>query len=814
MMKNSIRPKKQVWWRRLLRACMAVIAVCLVAVSVILLFVQTESGRKLLADTLSESFTGEGITVKVTGIKRGLPALVAFDGLSIADVDGEWLKLDSVRLEWAWSKLLIGKIKINSLSVESIDIVRKPSFPEKNAAEGSSSSSVLQKVKFELKTLLLKEICLGSDLTNQSSRFSVKSDSALLKMPRKLMVRLELGGGVYGKVDLRCDNRSVNGELEVTVVDLAPIGSVMGFVTEGAWRCESKFSNSDGRQALRIESDINMNLGDVGAVSNLAVHVDLDDLYGVPSGKAEVICRYLNWNELALDEFMLGVQSRDGVLALAADAAGSWQVPFAVSTTGSVTFAESRLALAIENIAVTVADIDTGSASATLSMPMPWLQGKSKKSDDAGVKMAIKIDATIDVFGNLPVLANSSVKGGLMVDLSYHKRTSGVILEGKCSLKDAYYENYIIGTIIDKINVTAMAEDNGINISDGSATDGKSGRLELRGSLDLSSIKERLLELSIDMNKCVVLRKDDLQAMASGSVQLKGVGGDVAATGLLNIDEGRMDLNSMAPALPLVLVDSGSEKVVTEKVDKGSQKKRWSSDIKIKTVGPFYIVGKGLNSVWGADLHFVNGKGGMGLKGEVESRSGSFLFLSRKFVFDRGQISFDGRWPSVPTLNIVMIHERADIKARMIISGKADNPKISMDSIPAMPEDEVFAHILFGKNLSQISAFQAVQVATSMQGMRDGTNIDFMQRTKQSFGLDKVGFGTIDDGDDSGGETTTLAVGKYLTEGLYTEINAPIGVGSDARVTVEYEVRPNLTIETEAGMNMRPGMGVNWKIDY
>ncbi len=812
-MKKKNRQKRKVWWRRLLRAVVVICVVLLLVSTCFLLFVQMDVGRTLLADSLSESFSGDGKVLKITGIKRGLPALVAFDGLSIADEDGEWLKLDDLRLEWAWSKLLIGKIKISSLSAGRIDILRKPIFPKKQEGASSSSASFLQKVKFELQSLLLKEIRLGSDFANASSLLAVKSDHALLKTPRKFMVKLEFKGGVDGEIDISCSSRRVNGQLAIAVIDLTPIGDVMGVAVEGALTCESEFSDSDGRQALRLESSINMVLEDVGAVSNLAVRVDLDDLYGIPSGVAEVSCRHLDWNKLTLERFVLGVQSQDAVLALAGDMAGNWQVPFSVATTGNVTFAESRLALDIENIAVAVAGIDAGSGSATLSMPTPWLQQKSK-NHDADIKVAVKVDAKIDPFSHLPLLANSSVKGGLMIDLSCLKADSDVVLQGECSLKNAYYENYIIGTIIDKINVTATADDNRITISDGSATDGKSGRLELRGSLDLSSIKERLLELSLNMNKCVLLRKDDLQATASGNIQLKGVGGDIALTGLVNIDEGRMDLNSMAPALPPVLVDSASAKVATEKVDKGSRKKKWSSDIKIKTVGPFYIVGKGLNSVWGADLRFANNQSGILFTGEVESRSGSFLFLSRKFIFDRGQISFDGHWPSVPTLNIVMIHERADLKARMTISGKSDNPKISMDSIPSMPEDEVFANILFGKNLSQISAFQAVQVATSMQGMRDGTNIDFMQRTKQSFGLDKVGFGTVDADNDSGEEMTTLAVGKYLTEGLYTEINAPIGVGSDARVTVEYEVRPNLTIETEAGMNMRPGMGINWKVDY
>jgi autotransporter translocation and assembly factor TamB len=905
-MKNKSAKNKKVW-RRLVRA-VAYLSVLLVVLTVfLLLFVQTVPGRKILAKVLSEKISGNGLYVKISGIEKGLPAVVAVDALTVSDKQGQWLQVDDVRLEWAWREIFGGKFKVNLVQIGSIEVMRKPvkGKGKKKRQYSPPDLSFLKKDRFEIGKLLLSKVHLAKDLSKRDITFSVSADRALQQVAGKLKSELlfagDLSGNVIAELNLSgqtgegglalsvlvdsvqvlsaksdllkfdCSvlfhdsyytgatgvllerdgasvtgsfdyrksidsfavsnvliksgasqvagnivvdaDKRIDGKFDLSLSDLEQLGNIVDIEAGGYIECNALFAGSAGEQSLQVKMSGNGFVGSVVAVSNLVFDLDITDVYNISNGMANISCDYIGWKTLVLNKSEIGMKSGKDAQMLTGNIDGKWGIAsFALSATGGLTFADNIIGLDISTVSASFAEIEVEQASVSFNIPV----GRRKNDKAAGVdlKIAIKSDARIDALSHLPIFVNNIIKGDLGVDLVYHKQASGVTLRGKSSLKNGYFENYISGTIFDNLNIALEAHDRKLVITEGNATDGRSGNISLGGYLDLSSFIKRILDIDVNFKNCLLFRRDDLEMTASGDLKLKGVGNDLNFTGSINVNDGRVDMNNMAPSSPMVLVDSNIAKEEDDIEGDKPHSWGWNTDIAIKTVGSFYIVGQALSSVWGADLHFINGKNGAGLKGEVEARSGSFLFLSRKFIFDRGQVSFDGGWPPVPSVNIVMIYERADIRARLIISGKADNPRISMDSIPAMPEDEVFAHILFGKNLSQISSLQAVQIATSMQGMRDGSNIDFMQKTKQSFGFDKLGFDTMDNNDGTDGTSTTLAVGKYLGEGLYTEVNAPIGGKSDTRVSVEYELRRNLTVETEAGVNMRLGLGINWKKDY
>lgn len=59
----------------------------------------------------------------------------------------------------------------------------------------------------------------------------------------------------------------------------------------------------------------------------------------------------------------------------------------------------------------------------------------------------------------------------------------------------------------------------------------------------------------------------------------------------------------------------------------------------------------------------------------------------------------------------------------------------------------------------------------------------------------------------------SIGTGKYLGEGVYLEVERGLGPGS-ARGRVEVEVTPRITVETEVGGNLGPGIGIKWKRNY
>ncbi len=165
----------------------------------------------------------------------------------------------------------------------------------------------------------------------------------------------------------------------------------------------------------------------------------------------------------------------------------------------------------------------------------------------------------------------------------------------------------------------------------------------------------------------------------------------------------------------------------------------------------------------------------------------------------------------MPDLNIVAEAKIKDITARVTFSGPASNPEMNLSSEPALPSDEILARVLFGRTASNITPSQALQLAMLARSLTTGggSQLDFMSRTRKFLGLDELEFSSSDEGLSKG----TLGVGKYLTEGVYLNLQKGVGQGTD-KASVEVEVTPNITVESEVGSDSSSGIGVNWKYDY
>jgi autotransporter translocation and assembly factor TamB len=58
-----------------------------------------------------------------------------------------------------------------------------------------------------------------------------------------------------------------------------------------------------------------------------------------------------------------------------------------------------------------------------------------------------------------------------------------------------------------------------------------------------------------------------------------------------------------------------------------------------------------------------------------------------------------------------------------------------------------------------------------------------------------------------------VSAGKYISDTVYLEVEQGLGPDS-GKASVQWEVTPNITVETEAGVNAEGGAGVSWKWDY
>ena len=75
-------------------------------------------------------------------------------------------------------------------------------------------------------------------------------------------------------------------------------------------------------------------------------------------------------------------------------------------------------------------------------------------------------------------------------------------------------------------------------------------------------------------------------------------------------------------------------------------------------------------------------------------QGGRLSLLGRRLTFTRGILSFSGSL--IPYLDIAADwSQRGD--RTVIVNGPANNPKFCFTSVPALPEDEVLARLIFGR---------------------------------------------------------------------------------------------------------------------
>lgn len=217
------------------------------------------------------------------------------------------------------------------------------------------------------------------------------------------------------------------------------------------------------------------------------------------------------------------------------------------------------------------------------------------------------------------------------------------------------------------------------------------------------------------------------------------------------------------------------------------------------------VFGRGLDTEWGADVRITGQIADPTIAGTATLVRGDLDLAGRRFQFDTGTITLDG---PIRTARIDISADRttADITASVRVSGTPVEPKFALESTPALPQDEVLARVLFGRSVTELSGFEAAQLAAGLAQLAGGqAGFDPVGLVRQATGLDRVSFGAE-------GGIATVSAGKYIAEDVYVQVGAggTGGVGAE----VEWEPTDGLSIISSADGNGDTKIAVRWKKDY
>lgn len=435
------------------------------------------------------------------------------------------------------------------------------------------------------------------------------------------------------------------------------------------------------------------------------------------------------------------------------------------------------------------------------------------------------------------------------MDLALSGTLAAPLYKGTVFLAGGRYEDRTLGLLLTGIDLEARSNEKGALQALLKAGDSQGGTLALEASLlPAQSVPTPpsagnttptppahgpRLSLRGQINHLEPVHRDDVFLRLSGIFSADGplAAPDIGAK--IIVERGEVNLLSTfgGGVRTLDVVDAGAPELI-------APAKGPTCNVEVSVPGRFFIRSRALDSEWEGTLRVNGPLSKPALTGSLSPVRGRFDLLSRPFSFTSGAITFLGGDRINPDVDLELTYTRPSITAIVRVGGTASKPTLVLESTPILPQDQILSEVLFGKNPSNLSRFEALQLANGLRELAgigsDGLNpLTTMRRT---LGVDVLRLGSSSGssqsratsgapgadsfspggptrpsevGDDS---TPTIEAGQYINDVIYVGVEQGVAEGSTG-VRVEMELLPNVTLQgSSSGRSSEVGIG--WKRDY
>lgn len=459
-----------------------------------------------------------------------------------------------------------------------------------------------------------------------------------------------------------------------------------------------------------------------------------------------------------------------------------------------------------QNIHATITGNGTGirklSADADFPMALALMPFDFSFDQNAPLKGSLVADLDLAALSPLFLPPTQSLSGDIAANgiiagtLSLPQPTATIALRNASFIDD---QN---GIEIDDLAAKADVSREKIILTSLTATDGKQGKISGSGSVYFG---QGATDLSLQIRDFNAPRGNMADGVFSADLAMKGSADALRLTGKADITEMNVLIpETFASRIPQLNI------VEDEKKEGPDLLSKLALDMTIDAHNRVFVRGRGLDAEFGGNVAITGTAAAPQFNGTLESRRGRFEEFGKRFTLERANLRFQGQIPPSPYLDIEATTQAEDVTGAILFTGPVQSPTIKFSSTPALPEDEVLSRILFGKEATKISPFQAVQLAQTIQrfsGKGGGASFDPLGMIRSATGLDDISVET-----DESGEANVEA-GKYLTDNVYLELSKGKAENSGA-ATIQIEVTPSVNIESEIGQDAQGGGGVFWKHDY
>jgi translocation and assembly module TamB len=417
-----------------------------------------------------------------------------------------------------------------------------------------------------------------------------------------------------------------------------------------------------------------------------------------------------------------------------------------------------------------------------------------------GGQIDLKTNGRIDLAMLDPLLTAEGrrARGEVSLNAAVTGTTAAPLVQGTAQLTKGDIADYTLGAHVTNLAATVQASGDTIRLT---SFTGKAAPGTLGGSGSVSLAGAMPVDLRFTADNARPLSSDLLTATIDANLTLQGeLKGDLQAAGTLHVRRADIRIPEKLPTSIAVLKVRNANAPPPPPPPPESQS-TIGLNLTLDAPEQVFIRGRGVDAELGGTIH-IRGTAAKPIPdGGLHLRRGTLSVVGTTLNFSEGTIDFSGGGIADPSLHFVANSTTATIVATLTVSGSASDPKITLSSVPDLPQDEILAQLLFNTSTAKLSPFQLAQIAAALASLSGAApGFDPLESVRGALGLDRLSVGSGSSG------KPTLEAGRYLARGVYLGAKQSAS-GSGTQATVQVDIAKGLKLETTAGAGSSSATG-------
>jgi translocation and assembly module TamB len=418
------------------------------------------------------------------------------------------------------------------------------------------------------------------------------------------------------------------------------------------------------------------------------------------------------------------------------------------------------------------------------------------------------------------------LRGRLTIDAAIAGAAAAPRLSGQALLSNGEVQDFTQGLRLSAVSATIRADGDTFRID---SLTGRAGAGSITASGSIGVLAPGVpVDLVITARNARPLASDQVTADLDADLTVKGgLDAGLTAAGHVLIRRAELRIPDTMPASIAVLnVRRPGDEPSRRPGDKLpavslAPPAPVALDLVIDAPQQVFVRGRGLDAEMGGSLTIHGPAAAPRVGGGLKLRRGAISIAGTTLTFSRGIVGFDGAGGGAidPTLDFAADSTAGGVTATLSIGGYVSKPKITLSSIPSLPQDEVLAYLVFKRSVKDLGPFQIAQIAAGLAELTGVTGSGFnpLEKLRKGLGLDRlsVGNSTPARGAAAGATTSpTVEGGRYIADGVY--VGAKQGVtGGQTQATVQIDITKGLKLETDVGAGQAGNqVGVTYQFEY